>query len=364
MTALSPQTQRLVQLQDRLIEGFAALLDGRTLPRLTILLPDLAQHAQLCHRIAAVGKSSGVGTAAAGTAKLREILLDRLTPELLIILDDVGRSEHAADTPHFGRMSAIDAGDIVSAIADWERIAFSTSQTAHLQHETARRLYTRIVKDAGSFATRLEAADYAELGQAAALILRIETTGLVLDSLRQASLSMELKRTSRRLARLVMRSVGRTVREYLKSRDMAGHFDVSAVLAEIDDLLLVLLRIMDGEREEAQEGAGHPFIVSLGEDTLDTFKADIEALLEHYLAIAGRALTNETVSPKVVEIFARHIATLLQMLNAFSNAGGQHKFRVLAQQARLRIAEAAQSAEGLPGTAKSREKIGLLRAVL
>ncbi|MBU2091065.1 MAG: hypothetical protein KKB63_10945, partial [Alphaproteobacteria bacterium] len=144
-------------------------------------------------------------------------------------------------------------------------------------------------------------------------------------------------------------------------REMVAYFDVSSILSEIDDLLLILQRIIQGEDEELKEGAGHPFIVSLGQDTLDVFTVDAEALLDHYMTIAQRALTNESVSSTVVEIFGRHIQTLLRLLDSFTRTGGPHRFRVMAQRTRVRIDEMLKDIDQTSPQAKTAEKIALLR---
>ena len=364
MTSMSPHIQRLIALQDGLNSRFASLLNGKAPAHLRALLDDLEHHGQLCHRSSAIGKSSGLGPASAGTAALRSLLIDRVLPELFDILDGVARPDRAGTglpASRMGRMSAVDAGETLSAIARWERLAFSTALTAQRQQEVARLLYSRIAADAASVSEKLDMPDQAELGKAALLIFRIETPGLVLDSLGQPQMVVELKRISRRIARLAMRSVSRTIRQYLASREMVAHFDVSSILSEIDDLLLILLRILEGENEELKEGAGHPFIVSLGQDTLDVFMADAEALLDHYMMIAQRALTNESVSSAVVEIFGRHIQTLLRLLDSFTRTGGPHRFRVMAQRTRVRIDEMLKDIDQTSPQAKTAEKIALLR---
>ncbi|MBU2090720.1 MAG: hypothetical protein KKB63_09160, partial [Alphaproteobacteria bacterium] len=147
MVPTSSHTKRLIALQDSLISRFASLLNGKAPPHLPNLLEDLEQHGKLCHRSSAVGKSSGLGTALTGTAALRNLLIDRVLPELFDILDAVARPDRTGTglpSSQMGRMSAVDAGETLSAIARWERLAFSTALTAQRQQDMARLLYSRI----------------------------------------------------------------------------------------------------------------------------------------------------------------------------------------------------------------------------
>ncbi|HEY9566722.1 MAG TPA: hypothetical protein VIR38_01425, partial [Thalassobaculum sp.] len=71
-----------------------------------------------------------------------------------------------------------------------------------------------------------------------------------------------------------------------------SHFDVVATVSAVDDLLVVILRVMESDRDARQAGS-HPFVLTLGEQALQDFVNGLQHMTNRYLDIVDRHLVGD-----------------------------------------------------------------------
>src|SRR3546814_18790899 len=69
--------------------------------------------------------------------------------------------------------------------------------------------------------------------------------------------------------------------------------DVVATVSAVDDLLVVILRVMESDRDARQAGS-HPFVLTLGEQALQDFVNGLQHMTNRYLDIVDRHLDRKS----------------------------------------------------------------------
>lgn len=98
-----------------------------------------------------------------------------------------------------------------------------------------------------------------------------------------------LRMLAHRAARQAVIWAGKVFERFRARPDELSHFDAVATLSAVDDLLVVILRVLDGDRDERRAGS-HPFVLTLGEQALQDFVNGLAHMTGRYLGIAERHL--------------------------------------------------------------------------
>lgn len=329
MAKQSARTRRLAALNDSLTETLSAFLQDGAAVDMTGLIAELQEHAQICNTTRAMNKVSGVVGVEDNAQGFHRLLTTRILPVIEQRLPSYSATA--------GQANLLDLVELLNALVAWETRSGVGFEIQRFRQQLADRLYGDIQRQTEAFIRRLDKADYAEMPQAGALILQLDAHIWLLEGFGQRQKVAELQNASARLARSIVRSVSRTLQGFLADGDMVRHFDVSAVLLYVEDLVVAMLRVLESTREEEAKGAAHPFILSLGEQIATANLADLDALLSYYLRAQERALDTPKVSKDTFRIFSTHAGMTLRLLRGLARQGGQAKASGLYEQGMQRV---------------------------
>lgn len=358
MAGLSARTHRLIALHDSLAGTLSAFLQDSPGFNLPGLIAELQEHANICNTVRALDKVSGVAGVEHNAHSFHKLLTVNTLPVLeqkLLRLDLTG-----------GQANLLDLIELLNALAAWEARSEAGFEIQRFRQRLADQLFSDMKRQTAAFIQRLDKADYAEMPKASALILQLDANIWVLEGLGQRQKMTELQAASARLARSVVRSVSNTIRGFLADGDMVRHFDVSAVLLYVEDLVVAMVRVLEATREEESKGAAHPFILSLGEQIATANLADLEALLSYYLRAMERALDTPRVSADMFRVFTTHAGMTLRLLRGLARQGGQARASTLYENGLQRIYGIQAEARGRFGAPRDQHimaKLPLLETV-
>lgn len=120
-------------------------------------------------------------------------------------------------------------------------------------------------------------------------ILRLEAIEWAVGIAGGTGQTAELRMLAHRAARQAVIWAGKVFERFRAQPDELTHFDAIATLSAVDDLLVVILRVLDGDRDDRRAGS-HPFVLTLGELALQDFVGGLEHMTGRYLGIAERHL--------------------------------------------------------------------------
>lgn len=329
MAELSARTRRLAALNDSLTETLSAFLRDGDAVDMPGLIAELQEHAHICNTTRAMNKVSGVVGVEDNAQGFHRLLTTRILPVIELKLPSYSATA--------GQANLLDLVELLNALVAWETRSGVGFEIQRFRQQLADRLYGDIQRQTEAFIRRLDKADYAEMPQAGALILQLDAHIWLLEGFGQRQKVSELQNASARLARSIVRSVSRTLQGFLADGDIVRHFDVSAVLLYVEDLVVAMLRVLESTREEEAKGAAHPFILSLGEQIATANLADLDALLSYYLRALERALDTPKVSKDTFRIFSTHAGMTLRLLRGLARQGGQAKASGLYERGMQRV---------------------------
>ena len=328
-------------LHESMADALSMFLQDNAASNLSGLIAELQEHANICNTIRALDKVSGVAGVEGKEQDFHELLTTKILPVIEQRLPAYGVSG--------GQTNLLDLVELLNALAAWEARSGAGFEIQRFRQRLADQLYADMQRQTAAFIQRLDEADYAEMPQAGALILQLDANIWLLEGLGQHQKMAELQTVSARLARSIVRSVSRTIQGFLADGDMVRHFDVSAVLLYVEDLVVAMLRVLESTREEKAKGAAHPFILTLGEQIATANLADLEALLSYYLRALDRALDTPKVGADTFRIFSTHAGMALRLLRGFARQGGQAQASTIYEQGMQRIYGLQAKAKGNPG---------------
>ena len=120
-------------------------------------------------------------------------------------------------------------------------------------------------------------------------ILRLEAIEWAIAIAGGAGQAEGVRALAHRAARQAVTWAGKVFERFRARPDELSHFDAIATLSAVDDLLVVILRVLDGERDDRRAGS-NPFVLNLGEQALRDFAVGLEHMTGRYLGIAERHL--------------------------------------------------------------------------
>lgn len=136
-------------------------------------------------------------------------------------------------------------------------------------------------------ATALAGPDAPDVAALSQEILRLEAARFVAESVGDARLAGEFAHASRRIARIALNRAAATIDAFLAERDMMRLFDNAVVLARVDDIITIALRVLDGAATGEEEATA--FVEPADQAALSGFIAAIGRLAEVLTGILRRA---------------------------------------------------------------------------
>ena len=266
-------------------EGAAPLTpDG--LDRLRVLLEVHASEL----RSARAGSMALRGIAARSTAAVAAHLVNGPGPlalsrlaALLQISDDEGADRGPDEA------TATDYAHGVAAMAGWEA---SVGPDSRLRGtiQKAMAAITRTCRDRiDSHMQPNTDDDIPDVRLLARDILRIEAVEWAVEIAGCRGQAEGLRVLAHRAARQSVVWAGTVFRRFKAGPDEFSHFDAVATLSAVDDLLVVILRVLDSDRDDRKAGS-HPFVLTLGEQAIQDFVDGLQHMTNRYLEMAEQNL--------------------------------------------------------------------------
>lgn len=228
-------------------------------------------------------------SAAAVAAHLVEVVCPMLLARLgasLPISDDRSTGRSA------GEASAVDYAEAIACLFAWE-----TAVGADTRLRSA--IQTRLGTITRACRVRIERhlqvcsdEDFPDVRLLARDILRVEAVEWVVGIAGGPAQARDLRHLAHHAARKAVQWAGQVFDRFKAEPDEFSHFDAVATLSAVDDLLVVILRILESDQDDRRAGS-HPFVLTLGEQALQDFANGLEHMTRRYLEIAETHLLAE-----------------------------------------------------------------------
>lgn len=289
----TPDTGKLKDLRILLVRTAELLFptgDGRYVDALR---SGFERHAEI-----AVASQAALGDARREASReilaLEEALRDVIAPGLLSLLraaNPFAIETNAADHRKAVRsISLTDATSVLAAALAWERRMGAGSVASR----TAGLFADDCVKIADARATALEegfrAGHPPNFSAAAIDVLRLDALVWSLEMLGRMVAVGEIRRHARRCARVCMEAAV----DLLARRRTDGPGAPGDQEVDLDDILVIALRVIESDAEEVEEGRD-AFIRTVGWDTVDAFGQLAEHLIVDHLEAVRGGILNGTV---------------------------------------------------------------------
>ncbi|HEY0834653.1 MAG TPA: hypothetical protein VGE72_12160, partial [Azospirillum sp.] len=238
-------------------------------------------------------------------ARLHELTMRHAAPILLDVLLPAAR-EHMMDRlvgalrPLEAEEGARQDGGLPSAVdlAGAMRTMIGALRGAGRQHALA--VIDAVVEDSRSMVQQAAgigqgagqaAGQPNTIGELSHTLLRLEALRLILETLGARSPALlALAYQSRRVARLALRQAATAINGFVRERNVMTLRDSLQVIARIDSLIVVALRILDSLQAHEEEAT--PFVKVADEEALDDYVEAIVRLSEALVQLTNRTLAS------------------------------------------------------------------------
>lgn len=190
-----------------------------------------------------------------------------------------------------GEATAADYGDLIAAMFQWEAGAGDDSRLraairqrmAGIVRTCRERIEQRLQVD--------NASDIPDVRLLARDILRVEAVEWAVEVAAGQGQAEPLRQLAHRAARQAVQWAGTVFERFKAGPDEFSHFDAVATLSAVDDLLVVILRVLESDRDARRAGS-HPFVLTLGEQAMQDFVTGLQHMTGRYLDIADQHLVS------------------------------------------------------------------------
>lgn len=158
----------------------------------------------------------------------------------------------------------------------------------------------------------LDRDDHPDLAAVARQIQRLGILQWAVETLGFPATVRMVRQSSRILGRLAMRRATEVVETFLDDRTLEHRVDAANVTVCIDDLVVVLTRILDGELEERAEGP-QLFAESIGSDVMERFLTALRRLAMLSIAEARRTVEAEDAGVRTLDGALRQIGAIVRL---------------------------------------------------
>lgn len=210
-----------------------------------------------------------------------------------LVLDRFGAMLPMADrsqaTRADGEASVIDYAEAIAMVFAWEAtVGKHVVLRAEIKKRLAEIAAARVarVEELLRLGSDADIPDFRLLGRE---ILRAEVAEWALTQAGAPELSAAVLQRANRVARHAVTWAARVFERFRSSPDELSHFDAVATLTAVDELLVVILRVQEGDRLEREAGS-HPFVLTIGEQALQEFVTGLARMTGRYLQIAEQNL--------------------------------------------------------------------------
>lgn len=184
----------------------------------------------------------------------------------------------------------------------------------------------RAQRSTDALATALQGSDFPDVTALSFDLLRLEALRWVADILAERRAATELGRLSRRVARITLTRAAATLNSFVETRDLMTLFDTGGVISQVDNLVVVVLRILDAMAAGEEEQTA--FVETEDEIALAAFVGALSRLSDALFSLVGR-----TVAKPDGAVFygalLRQIECLQRLLRHIDHARAPVPLRVL-----------------------------------
>jgi len=311
------------------IKAAAILRQPLTLDRAEALLAVLEPYRRRASLPA--GANPLHGLVGQSPARLHEIAMRHAAPVLLDVFLPAAR-EHMLDRlvgvlrPLEGDEAARQDGGLPSAIdlANAMRTMIGALRGAGRQHALA--VIDAVIEDSRAMVQRASgigqsaATDHSStLGAFSHTLLRLEALRLIMETLGARSPALDaLAYQSRRVARLALRQAAAAINGFVRERNLLTLRDSLLVIAKIDSLIVVALRILDSLQAHEEEAT--PFVKVADEEALDDYVEAIVRLAEALVQLTTRTLASPDFDELLFVALLRKIKWLYRFCDRLGHA--------------------------------------------
>lgn len=241
---------------------------------------------------------------------ISEHLTKRLCPLVLDRFDRLLPSgEPTAERRVADEASVIEYAEAIAAIFAWEA---AVGRHVSLRSDIRKRLMatsTAILLRIESHVSLVYEADIPDFRQLGRELLRAEVAEWAFRLAGSPEHAAEIMQRANRAARQSVAWAGRVFERFKAEPDEFSHFDAVATIAAVDELLVAILRVHDGDRTEREAGS-HPFVLTIGQQALQEFVTGLEHMTTRYLEIADSHLYQDGAAGA----FVRSVLQVLQRI--------------------------------------------------
>ena len=296
----------------------------------------LSSHADQL-RSAKAGDSTLRAAASRSSAVVAAHLADMVCPILLSRFADLlpisdgtgaGRAEDEA--------VAADYADVIATVFAWES---AVGPDSRLRGAIQSRLATVTRACRNRIDSHLDVRsedDFPDVRLLARDILRVEAVEWAVSIAGGPGQAAELRHLAHHAARQAIQWAGRVFERFKADPDEFTHFDAVATLSAVDDLLVVILRVLESDRDDREAGS-HPFVLTLGEQALQDFGSGLEHMTRRYLAIVDAHLLAEGSSGEFVLSVLQLLQRVLRLGHALLRSVDVLEIRLNHDAARRRM---------------------------
>lgn len=211
--------------------------------------------------------------------------------------------------------TAAEYAQAIAAMAAWET---AVGPDTRLRSAIQRCLSTIVQACRSCIEGHLNArsdSDTPDVRQLAGDILRVEAIEWLIGIAGGSGQSEQVRALAHRAARQSVVWAGMVFEQFKSRPDEMSHFDAVATLSAVDDLLVIILQVLESDRDERRSGS-HPFVLTIGEQAMQDFVNGLRHMTDRYLRIAEKHL--RTVGP--AGDFAQSVLSVLHRILLLGHA--------------------------------------------
>lgn len=276
----------------------------------------LSAHAAMV-RSAQAGDGEQRRAATRSIATVEQHLAKALLPAAVRQFRELNPVANRAEAPvaDLDTATIVDLADLLAAIGRWE---FALNRQTVLRAEIHKALSAMVSQCKARLTPYLELSDDTlDVRIASRDLLRIEAVHWAVEAAGGQSQAAMIRDLSNQTARRAILHAARIFTRFTDDPDEFHHFDAVGAVSAVDDLLVLLLQVLEGDRTARDKGVD-PFVLTIEEQALQDFVTGLQAMTQRYAAMAGENIlaTGPAASfiDSVVKVLQR-IASLVASLS-------------------------------------------------
>ncbi|MBI1209149.1 MAG: hypothetical protein GC191_17895 [Azospirillum sp.] len=215
------------------------------------------------------------------------------------------------------RASVIDVIEAFRSLTEWLAQDKGFQRARVLLRETGAGLAAAVETATAGLPAEIEAGDLPHLGALSLALLRLDMIQWMLELLGETRPMAAVGRRAREIARITLDRAASTLEKFLGDRDLMNMFDAVAVISQVDDLIVVVQRVIDGRAEPGDEPTH--FVVPIDEQVLIRFADALWLMSDQLCRIVLRSVGRLDASERYFTSLMRQIEYLFRLSRYFND---------------------------------------------